>query len=135
MTHDMDPLADMVTATMTAAVVVVDGAMTTVEDTAEMIVTVAMAVIATTDTPHEELIVMPARTDTAAVAAMIDVEAVADTLIVTIEVIVALASLASLAILLHQPPMVIQLLVEMLGNHTEVDATMMRDTPLGIIDR
>jgi hypothetical protein len=135
MTHDMDPLAGMATATMTAAVVVGGGAMTTVEDTAEMIVTVATAVIATTATPHVELIVMPARTDTAAVAAMIDVEAVADTLIVTIEVIAALASLVSLAILLHQPPMVIQLLVEMLGNHTEVDATMMRDTPLGIIDR
>jgi hypothetical protein len=132
MTHDMGPLADMATATMTAAVVVEDGAMTTVEDTAEMIVTVAMAAIATTDMPHVELIVMPARTDTAAVAAMIGVEAVADTLIVTIEVI---AALANLAILLHQPPMVIQLLVEMLGNHTEVDAMMMRDTPLGIIDR
>jgi hypothetical protein len=103
---------------------------TIIADTAEMIVTVAMAEIATTDTPLAESIAMLVTTDTAAAAVMTDVEAVVDTPIVMREEV----TVAPLARLRLQPPMVIQLLVERLGNHTEVEATMMRDSPVEIID-
>ncbi len=120
-------------ATATKIVVVAEEAtedVMTIADTAEMIVTVAMAEIATTDTLLAESIAMLVMTDTAAVLVMIDVEAAADTLIVMSEE----AIVAPLARLRQQPPMVILLLVERLGNHMEVEATMMRDSPVVNID-
>jgi hypothetical protein len=118
-------------ATATMIVVVAEEAtedVTTTADIAEMIVTVAMAEIATS-TPLAESIATLATTDTAAVAAMIDVEAVED-----IPIAMREANVAPLARLRQQPPMVIQLLVERLGNHTEVEATMMRESPVVNID-
>jgi hypothetical protein len=103
---------------------------TTIVDTDEMTVTVAMAEIATTDMPLAESIAMLVTTDTAAVAAMTDVEAVVDTPIVMREEV----TVAPLARLRLQPPMVIQLLVVRLGNHMEVEASMMRDFPVENID-
>jgi len=91
---------------------------------------VAMAEIATTVTLLAESIAMPVMTDTAAEVVMTDVEAVVDTPIVMREEV----TVAPLARLRLQPPMVIQLLVERLGNHTEVEATMMRDSPVENID-
>jgi hypothetical protein len=131
MTHATHHQAVIATATM--IVVVEEEAtedVTIIADTAEMIVTVAMAEIATTDTPLAESIAMLVTTDTAAAAVMTDVEAVVDTPIVMREEV----TVAPLARLRLQPPMVIQLLVERLGNHTEVEATMMRDSPVEIID-
>jgi hypothetical protein len=118
-------------ATATMIVVVAEEAtvdVTTTADTVEMIVTVAMAEIAMI-TPPVESIAMLAMTDTAAVVAMTDVEAVEDTLIVMRE-----ATVAPLARLRQQPPMVILLLVESLVNHTEVEATRMRESPVVNID-
>jgi hypothetical protein len=103
-----------------------------IADTAEMIVTVAMAEIATTDTPLAESIVMAVEDvtiDTAAVVVMTDVEVVEDTLIVMTEVIEA-----PLATHHQQLPMETQPLAQKLGNHMEVEATMMRDTPVANID-
>lgn len=105
-----------------------EDAMITV-DTAEMIVTVDTAEIAMMDTPLVESTDMLATTDTAAVVVMTDVEVVEDTLIVMTE-----ETVAPLARRRLQPPMVIQPLVEKVGNHTEVDATMMMDQPIAIID-
>jgi hypothetical protein len=120
-------------ATATMIVVVAEEVMedvTTTAATAEMIVTVAMAEIVTTAMPLEELIAMLVMIDTAAVVVMTDVEAVADTPIVMIEE----ATVAPLARLRQQPPMVIQLLVARLGNHMEVEATMMTESPVVNID-
>lgn len=131
MTLDIHPQAVMATATMIVVVeeeATEDG--TTIADTAEMIVTVAMAETATTDTPPAESIAMLAMTDIAAVVVMTDVEAVVATPIVMREE----ATVALLARLRQQPPMVIQHLVERLGNHTEVEASMTRDSPVVIID-
>jgi hypothetical protein len=122
-----------VTTAMTIAVVEAEATedATIIADTAEMIVTVGMAEIATTVTPLAESIAMPpVMTDTAAEVVMTDVEAVVDTPIVMREEV----TVAPLARLRLQPPMVIQLLVERLGNHTEVEATMMRDSPVENID-
>jgi hypothetical protein len=131
MTLDIHPQAAMATATMIVVVeeeATEDG--TTIADTAEMIVTVAMAETATTDTPPAESIAMLVMTDIAAVVVMTDVEAVVATPIVMREE----ATVALLARLRQQPPMVIQHLVERLGNHTEVEASMTRDSPVVIID-
>jgi hypothetical protein len=131
MTLDIHPQAVMATATM--IVVVEEEAtedVTIIVDTAEMIVTVAMAETATTDTPPAESIAMLAMTDIAAAVVMTDVEAVVATPIVMREE----ATVALLARLRQQPPMVIQHLVERLGNHTEVEASMTRDSPVVIID-
>jgi hypothetical protein len=123
--------AAMVTATMIVAVEeATEEDVMIIADTAEMIVTVAMAEIATMDTPPAESIAMLVTTDIAAVVVMTDVAAVVDTPIVMREE----ATVALLAKLRQQPPMVIQLLVERLGNHTEVEATMTRDSPVVIID-
>jgi hypothetical protein len=121
-----------VTTAMTIAAVEAEATedATTIADTAEMIVTVAMAEIATTVTLLAESIAMPVMTDTAAEVVMTDVEAVVDTPIVMREEV----TVAPLARLRLQPPMVIQLLVERLGNHTEVEAMMMRDSPVENID-
>ena len=120
----------MVIATMTAAeaMEVVD-VMITVESAAMMIAVAMVAEIVTTMLP-EESIAMPVTTGTAAVVEMIDVEVVEATLIAMIEeVIVALLAR------LHLPqPMVIQLLAERLGNHMEVDATMMTNSSSVNID-
>ena len=132
MTLATHPQAAMVTATMIVAVEeeATEEDVMIIADTAEMIVTVAMAEIATTVTLLAESIAMPVMTDTAAEVVMTDVEAVVDTPIVMREE----ATVALLARLRQQPPMVIQLLVERLGNHTEVEATMTRDSPVVIID-
>jgi hypothetical protein len=132
MTLATHPQAAMVTATMIVAVEeeATEEDVMIIADTAEMIVTVAMAEIATMDTPPAESIAMLVTTDTVAVVVMTDVAAVVDTPIVMREE----ATVALLARLRQQPPMVIQLLVERLGNHTEVEATMTRDSPVVIID-
>jgi hypothetical protein len=72
-------------------------------------------------TPHE---VTAMAVETIAMSA---VEVVEDTVIATTE------TLAALAMLLQQPPMVIQLLVQRLGN-LMVAATLMRNTPVEISD-
>jgi hypothetical protein len=113
-------LADMVTAMMTVVVEEDDTEVVrTTEATAETIVTVATAEIVTI-TPHAESIAMLVTTDTAVVVTTTDVEVVEDTLIVMTE-----ATVAPLAMLRQQPPMVIQLLVERLGNHTEVVSALL----------
>ena len=122
-------LADMVIATMTVVVEEDDTEVVRItEATAETIVTVVTAETVTI-TPLAEWIAMLVTTDTAVVVTTTDVEVVEDTLIVMTE-----ATVAPLAMLSQQPPMVIQLLVERLGNHTEVEATMMRDSPVENID-
>ena len=124
----------MVTATTTDAVAEADteAARSTVADMAVIavtIVTVAMAETVTI-TPLVESIATLVTTDIAAVATMTDVEEEVDTLIVMTE-----ATVAPLATHRQQPPpMVIQLLVERLGNHTEVEATTMRGFPVVNID-
>jgi hypothetical protein len=130
-----DPLQDATTIVITTAVAeaeaMVEAAMIIV-DTAEMIVIVGTAEIATMDTPLAELIAMAVEdvmTDTAAVVVMTDVEAVEDTLIVMTEVIEA-----PLATHHQQLPMETQPLARKLGSHMEVEATMMRDTPVANID-
>ena len=123
-------LADMVIATMTVVAEEDDTEVVrTTEATAETIVTVVTAETVTI-TPLAEWIAMLVTTDTAAVVVMTDVAAVVDTPIVMREEV----TVAPLARLRLQPPMVIQLLVERLGNHTEVEATMMRDSPVENID-
>jgi hypothetical protein len=130
MTHATHHQAVMTAMTIAAVEAEATEDATIIADTAEMIVTVAMAEIATTVTPLGESIAMPVMTDTAAEVVMTDVEAVVDTPIVMREEV----TVAPLARLRLQPPMVIQLLVERLGNHTEVEATMMRDSPVENID-
>jgi hypothetical protein len=130
MTLDTHPQAVTATAMMTVVVAAeATEDVTTIGDTAEMIVTVATAEIATMDMPLAESIAMLVMTDIAAVVTSV-VEAVVDTPIVMREEV----TVAPLARLRQQPPMVIQLLVERLGNHTEVEATMMRDSPVENID-
>jgi predicted nuclease of predicted toxin-antitoxin system len=123
-------LADMVIAMTTVAVEEDDTEVVrTTEAMAEMIVTVVTAEIVTI-TPHAESIATrDVTTGTAAVAMTTDEEVVEDTLIVMTE-----ATVAPLAMLRQQPPMVILLLVERLGNHTEVEATTMRGSPVVNID-
>ncbi len=104
-------------------------AATTIEDTAEMIVTVAMAVTTVMAMRPESTDMEDAMIATAAVVEMIDVEVVEDTPIVMTE-----ATEAPLAMGRQQPPMVTQHLVQKLGNHTEVEATMMTDIIVVIID-
>jgi hypothetical protein len=96
-------------------------------DTAEMTVTVATAEIVTI-TLHVGSIATLVMTGIAAVEAMTDVEVAADTLTVMTEATVELVRR------LQPPPMVIQHLVGKVGNHTEVDASMMREHPIAIID-
>ena len=118
-------LADMVIATMTVVAEEDDTEVVrTTEATAETIVTVVTAETVTI-TPLAEWIAMLVTIDTAVVVTTTDVEVVEDTLIVMTE-----ATVAPLAMLSQQPPMVIQLLVERLGNHTEVEATTMRESPV-----
>lgn len=130
---DVDHLqeADTTTVTMTAAVeAMVVVVMIIVEAIAEMIVIVATAEIAMMDT----LLVwtdINAMTATAAGVAMIDVEEVEDILIVMTEEIV---ETVAQPVMLHQQQAMATLLLEKLGNHTEVEATMMRDYPVVNID-
>ena len=115
-----------------AAVVEAMEAVTIIEATAEMIVIVAMAVIVMMMLPELTDMVEVAMTAIAAVAEMTDVEVVEvveDTLIVMRE-----ATVAQLAMARQQPPMVTQHLVQKLGNHTEVEATMMTDIIVASID-
>lgn len=72
-----------------------------------------------------ESIAMLVTTDTAAVVVMTDVEVAEDTLTVMTEEIEA-----QLAMARQQPPMATQPLVEKAGSHTEVETTMLRDTPV-----
>ena len=96
------------------------------EDVMIMIAAMADAIVMTmllagsTDTPVETI-------DTAE-AVMTDAEAEEDTRIVMI----GETEMAAVhpAMQLQQLPMVTQLLVERAGSHTEVDATMMRATPV-----
>jgi hypothetical protein len=123
--------ADTTTVTMTAAVeVMVEVVMIIVEAIAEMIVIVATAEIAMMDT----LLVwtdINAMTAIAAEVAMTDVEEVEDILIVmTEEIVVTVVQ----PVMLHQQPAMATLLLEKLGNHTEVEATMMKDSPVVNID-
>jgi hypothetical protein len=99
-------------------------------DIAVMIVTADMAaVIETMDTLHEESTDMLAMIDIAAVEVMIDEEVAEDTLIVMTEELTAPHAM----LLLLPAAMVIQ---HLLGNHTpEVEASMMRDSPVENIDR
>ena len=87
-------------------------------------------VIAMMDTLLVELTAMPDVTIAMAAAETSVVVAAEDTLIVMTEV-----TAVPLATHRQQPPMVIQLLVERLESHMEVEATMMRDTPVVNIDR
>jgi hypothetical protein len=100
-----------------------------IADTVGMIVTVVMAEIATMDMVLVEVTDMLVMIDTAAVVVTTDVEVAVDTLIVMIEVTVALVGTHH-----QQPPMVIQHLAEKVGNHMEVEATMMRDHLVASID-
>jgi hypothetical protein len=111
----------MVTVMMIAAEVVGMEAVMIIVDTAEMIVTEAMA--ATAMIMALELIDMEAvavTIDTAAAAVMTDAEVVEDMPTVMIEVTVALLGMAQ-----HQPPMAIQHPVGRLGNHTEVVSALL----------
>ncbi len=100
-----------------------------IEATAEMIVIAAMAVTTAMAMLPESTDMEVAMTAIAAAVEMIDVEAEEDTLIVTIE-----ATEAPLAMGRQQPPMVTQHLVQKLGSHTEVEATMMTDIIVVTID-
>jgi hypothetical protein len=110
-----------------------------VEATVDVIMTVDMVeddativIVATAETvtimPLATSTVTPVTIDTVAVA-MTDVEAAEDTLIV-----MSVANVAPPVMPLHQPPMVIQLLVASPGNHTEVEASMKIDFPVVNID-
>ena len=124
----------MVTAMMTAAAVeeVMDEMiMVDTEDVMTMIADTADVIVMTT--PHAELTDTLAETIDTAEVATSDVEAEEDTLIAMIGEIEMVVD--HLAMWLQQPPMVTQLLVERRGSHTEVDATMMRASPVVNFDR
>jgi len=131
---DVDHLQEVDTTTvmMTAAVeAMVEAEMIIVEAIAEMIVIVDMAAeIVMTDILHE-LTDINAMTGTVAEVVMTDAEEVEDILIVMIEEIVAIVAQP---VMLHQQPAMATLLLEKLGNHTEVEATMMRKSPVVNID-
>ncbi len=103
----------------------------TIADMVDAETSVSEAMVETvTIMPLAESIATLVRTDTA-VEERTDVEVVEDTADETMTE----ATVALLVKLLHQPPpMVIQHLVERHGNHTEVEATMMRDSPVVNID-
>jgi len=122
----MLPQVVMATAMMIAAVEVeatVEDVTTTVVTAAEMNVIVDTAETVTTAMLPVELIVMPVMTAIAAEEVMTDVVAAEATLTAMSVVNVALP-----AMLRQLPLMVIQHLVERPGNHTEVEATMMRNS-------
>jgi len=105
-----------------------------------MTATEATAVAVTTgmkDMLAEESIAMPVAVRTAMIA--IAVEAMTDAAAaeaIRIAMIEETATLdAHLVMLLQQPPMVTLLPEERDGNHMEVEATRMRDTPIVDIDR
>jgi len=132
---DVDHLkeADTTTVMMTAAVeAMAEAVMIIVEAIAEMIVIVDMAAeTVMMDILHESTDIN-AMTGTVVEVVMTDVEEVEeDILIVMNEQIVANVAQP---VMLHQQLATATLLLEKLGNHTEVEATMMRKSPVVIID-
>lgn len=126
---------------MTAAAVDSVTTLTATVDPAVMTVATADtdAVTATTTLPVESTVTEVAAT-TATVDVMTAVAAVADTLTATtVATAVTVEEIAMVdahpVMQHHQPPMVTQPLAEKLGSHTEVDTTMMRNTPIVAIDR
>lgn len=122
------------TVTMIAVVeAMVEDVMITVADTVAMIVIVDMAEIVTITLLAEltDMVVEDVMT-TEVVDAMIDEVAVEDTLIVTLPTEAIVAQL----VMHHLQPMETQLQLpeEKLGNHMEVEATMMRDHPVANTD-
>lgn len=116
-----------------AAAVEVTEDVTTTADTevdAVMTETVAMAETVMTTALVEVSTATLAMTATAAVGMIV---AEVDT---GVDVITTEAEIVALPVkhLLQLLPMVIQHLVERLGNHTEVEATMKRDSPVANID-
>ena len=124
---------------MTAAVVASVTTLTATVDPAVMTVVTAdtAAVNATTTLPVEPTVTEVDAMTATVVDVMTAVAAVADTLTVTTAVnVVEIAMVDAHPVMqLRQPPMVTQPLAEMLGSHTEVDTTMMRNTPIVAIDR
>lgn len=131
---------------MTAAVVASVTTLTATVDPAVMTVATAdtAAVSATITLPVEPTVTEVDAMTATVVDVMTAVAAVADTLTATIvatavNVVVNVVEIAMVdahpVMQLRQPPMVTQPLAEMLGSHTEVDTTMMRNTPIVAIDR
>lgn len=126
---------------MTAAAVDSVTTLTATVDPAVMTVVTADtdAATATTTLPVESTVTEVAAT-TATVDVMTAVAVVAVTLIATTVAtavnVVEIAMVDAHPVMqLRQPPMVTQPLAEKLGSHTEVDTTMMRNTPIVAIDR
>jgi hypothetical protein len=134
MTHAAHPQADMVTDMMTAAVAeeaMAEMIMVDTEDVMIMIADTVDAIVMTmlragsTDTPAGTIDTVEEATS--------DAEVEEDTLIATIGETEMVEDHP--AMWLQQLPMVIPLLVEKLESHTEVEATMMKDSPVVNIDR
>lgn len=118
---------DVMEIVMPEMIVVEVTVMTTVE--AEVIVAMivtAVMVVTVMTTLLVELIAMPVKTVTAAAEVMTVVEVV----MVVVGMITVIVPLA----MLHQPPMVTQLLAARAESHTMVEATMMRDSPVANLD-
>lgn len=122
-------------ATMTVVVVDTVAVMTMEEDIVDIeAMTVAVTeatvdVTETTDTAElidTEVEVVMTDTDEVMTAAVVEVTATA----MSVEIVMVV-----LVTPLHQLNMVIQLLVSSLESHTEVETTMMTDTPVIIVDR
>lgn len=123
--------------------VAVDSVTTLTATVDPVVMTVATAdtdaVTATTTLPVESIVTEVAAT-TATVDVMTAVAVVADTLTATtVATAVTVEEIAMVdahpVMQPRQPPMVTQPLAEKLGSHTEVDTTMMRNTPIVAIDR
>ena len=135
--HQEDGATAMMTVAAAASVTTL---IATVDPAAMTVVTADMAAVTVTTTPHVESTAMVDAMTATDVEVMTAVAEVADiqtvTIVATAQTVVEIAMVGAHPVMQHhQPPMVTQPLAEMLGSHTEVDTSMMRNTPIVAIDR